>query len=235
MGRRSAKIATRKEKSDGQKAKLYGKLGKLIAQAARAGGPNPVVNERLRDVLHQAKLASLPNNIMTRNLEKASDKASGGFTEVVYECYGPGGTGYLIESLTDNTNRAASTVRATVARAGGKMADPGSVLFAFARRGIVLVEGPGEDAVLEAALEAGASDVTFRVLTEPTDFAHVCGRLAEAGLTVDGGASGLGYVPVNEVEVDDDDVFAANETLFQKLLAVEDVDAVYSNCAGLSE
>ena len=170
--------------------------------------------------------------------------------QVVYECYGPGGTGYLIESLTDNTNRAASTVRATVARAGGKMADLGSVLFAFARRGIVLVEGPGEDAVLEAALEAGASDVvpadeeeagagsavkTFRVLTEPTDFAHVCGRLAEAGLTVDGGASGLGYVPVNEVEVDDDDVFAANETLFQKLLAVEDVDAVYSNCAGLSE
>ena len=71
-------------------AHLRSQLGKLIAQAARAGGPNPVVNERLRDVLHQAKLASLPNNIITRNLEKASDKAAGGFTEVRDVCVGGG-------------------------------------------------------------------------------------------------------------------------------------------------
>ncbi len=152
---------------------------------------------RLREVLHQAKLASLPNDIVTRNLEKATDKSAANFSEVcwtdegrvggdpasrrcchavntasscilthpphalwqvVYECYGPGGTGYVIESLTDNTNRSASTVRAAVTKAGGKMADPGSVLFAFARQGVILVRGR-EDDILEAAMEAGAQDV----------------------------------------------------------------------------
>ncbi|KAL6780128.1 putative transcriptional regulatory protein [Auxenochlorella protothecoides] len=239
MGRRSAKIALKKGKADGNKAKLYGKLGKLIAQAARAGGPDPVTNMRLREVLHQAKLASLPNDIVTRNLEKATDKSAANFSEVVYECYGPGGTGYVIESLTDNTNRSASTVRAAVTKAGGKMADPGSVLFAFARQGVILVGGR-EDDILEAALEAGAQDVLpgeedgeFKILTAPADFAAVCSRLAEAGIEVDGEDASLAYLPSAPVDVGAE-AQAANEVLMERLLAVDDVDAVYTNCAGLA-
>lgn len=169
-------------------------LGKLISQAAKAGGPDLHVNMRLKEVVEQAKLASLPNDIITRNIAKANEASAASFAEVggggaggtarrawseelprgrscpcqppppctpsqvVYECYGPGGTGFIIESLTDNTNRAASTVRAAVNRGGGKMAEPGSVMFAFARRGVIPVSGV-EDEVLEAAMEAGASDV----------------------------------------------------------------------------
>lgn len=88
MGRRSAKIAGRKGKADAQKAKLYGKIGKLIAQAVRAGGADPIANTRLREILGQAKLAQLPTDIIERNLKKASDKNSADFSEMVYEAYG---------------------------------------------------------------------------------------------------------------------------------------------------
>jgi hypothetical protein len=97
MGRRSAKIAGRKGKADAAKAKLYGKLGKLIAQAVRSGGADPIANARLRDVLAQAKLAQLPADIIDRNLKKAADKNAADFSEMLYEAYGPGGTGFIIE------------------------------------------------------------------------------------------------------------------------------------------
>ncbi len=88
MGRRSAKIANRKGKADAQKAKLYGKIGKLIAQAVRAGGADPIANSRLRDVLAQATVAQLPKDIIDRNMKKADDKNSADFSEMVYEAYG---------------------------------------------------------------------------------------------------------------------------------------------------
>jgi transcriptional/translational regulatory protein YebC/TACO1 len=88
MGRRSAKIAGRKGKADAQKAKLYGKIGKLIAQAVRAGGADPIANSRLRDVLQQATVAQLPKDIIDRNMKKANDKNSADFSEMVYEAYG---------------------------------------------------------------------------------------------------------------------------------------------------
>ena len=88
MGRRSAKIATRKGKADAQKAKLYGKIGKLIAQAVRSGGADPIANSRLRDILQQATVAQLPKDIIDRNLKKADDKNSADFSEMVYEAYG---------------------------------------------------------------------------------------------------------------------------------------------------
>jgi len=88
MGRRSAKIAGRKGKADAQKSKLYGKIGKLIAQAVRAGGPDPIANSRLREILQQATVAQLPKDIIDRNMKKANDKNSADFSEMVYEAYG---------------------------------------------------------------------------------------------------------------------------------------------------
>ena len=170
---------------DARKAKLYGKIGKLIVQAVKAGGTDTVGNARLKDVLKQAQQASVPKDIIERNIKRASDKSQADFQEVsmltkclttfsignhitmytvtadgylpamftvrqhhqdgdnllqvTYEAYGAGGTGFVMECLTDNLNRSASEIRAAVMKAGGKMADPGSVMFNFQRQGQVFV------------------------------------------------------------------------------------------------
>lgn len=243
MGRRSAKIATRKGKADAQKAKLYGKIGKQIAQAVRQGGPDQVANARLREALAAAKMAQVPTDIIERNIKRASESKSD-YAEMTYEAYGHGGTGFVIECLTDNVNRSASDVKAAITKAGGKVADPGSVLFNFQRQGLVMVDAAeGEDKVFEAAMDAGASDmqpatdddgnvVGFKVLTAVEDYGAVSSSLAEQGLKIQPEASGLVYVPMVQQEVDDD-AFEANEALLERLLAVDDVDAVYTTVAGL--
>eukprot|EP00884_Botryococcus_braunii_P016055 jgi/Botrbrau1/3132/Bobra.0070s0104.1 len=188
MGRRSSKIATRKTAQDMKKSKLYGKIGKLIVQAAKIGGPDPVSNTRLRDVLAQAKLVDCPKEIIERNLKKASDKQQADYTEITYECYGHGGTGFIIECLTDNPVITGIEVKQAVTKGGCKMADPGSVAFNFRRLACVFVTAPetAEEQVFDVATEAGAEDVVpardeedsflgFRVLSKAEDFGTVAG------------------------------------------------------------
>lgn len=158
--------------ADAAKAKLYGKLGKLIVKTygivhhhicnarhcaphpypitlllllhrAKAGGPDPVSNTALADVLRQARDAQVPKDIIERNIKKASEANQADFQEMLFEAYGPGGTGFLIECLSDNVNRSSSEVRAAVTKAGGKMAEQGSVAFNFKRQGVVLLQGEG--------------------------------------------------------------------------------------------
>lgn len=240
MGRRSAKIATRKTKADAQKAKLYGKIGKLIAQAVRSGGADPIANSRLRDVLQQAKLAQVPTDIIDRNLKKASEKDAADFSEVTYEAYGIGGTGFIIEALTDNVNRTAAEVRNAVLKGGGKMADVGSVLFNFNRMGLLMVDASvEEDVALEAAMEAGASDMQiakdsddvtegYKILTSLESFASVNENLVAKEIPLNMESSGIVYLPIMQIELNDDD-FASNEAMMERILSLHDVDAVYTN------
>lgn len=241
MGRRSAKIATRKGKADAQKAKLYGKIGKLIAQAVRSGGADPIANARLREYLAQAKVAQVPTDIIDRNLKKASDKNAADYSEMTYEAYGVGGSGFIIEALTDNVNRTAAEVRNAVAKSGGKMADVGSVMFNFNRQGVIMVDRTeNEDAVFEAAMDAGASDFQpvndsesgglegFKVLTSLDSITAVTESLSAQGLKLNMESSGILYVPLASVELNDED-YASNEAMLERLLALDDVDAVYAN------
>ncbi|KAK9812773.1 hypothetical protein WJX72_003451 [[Myrmecia] bisecta] len=243
MGRRSSKIATRKGAQDAQKAKRYGKIGKLIIQAVKAGGSDPQANTKLKEVLNQAKLVECPKDIIERNLKKATDKSQEDFKEVTYEAYGPGGTGFVMECLTDNVNRSATDVRNAVTRTGGKMADPGSVLFNFQRQGLVFVApSAGEDEVFEAAMDAGADDVQpvkgeegcegYKLLTSVEDFVDVLKNVSSTGIPVDNEHSGLVYSPLTTVEVEDD-ILDQNALLFERLLSVDDIDAVHTTCAGL--
>jgi transcriptional/translational regulatory protein YebC/TACO1 len=159
---------------------------------------------------------------------------------MVYEAYGPGGSGFIIEALTDNVNRTAAEVRTAVSKNGGKMADSGSVLFNFSRTGLVMVSPEeDEDATFEAAIDAGASDVEpamdedgscegYKVLTSLEDYSIVNNKLNELGLKINAEVSGIVYVPLAKVELNDDD-FASNAQLYEKLLEVADVDAVFSN------
>ncbi|CAL8466478.1 g6014 [Coccomyxa elongata] len=244
MGRRSAKIAGRKSAQDAKKAKVWGTLAKKIVQAAKAGGSDPSGNAKLADILKACKAAEVPKDIIERNLKKATDKSQADYQEVTYEAYGAGGTGFIAECLTDNVNRSATDVRTAIVKAGGKMADSGSVVFNFQRCGLVFVNSSSEEEVMDAAAEAGAEDVVaadgndeivegFKVMTSQDEFASVRDKLQEMGLTVDHDHSGLVFAPLTTVEVDDA-AFEVNEAILERLLAVDDVDAVHTNCAGLT-
>jgi len=244
MGRRAAKIAARKGKSDAKKAKLYGRFGKQIQQAVRAAGPG-TDNARLQEILKQAKLVSVPNDIIERNIKKAADaKNANDFQECVYEAYGIGGTAFVIECLSDNVNRSVTDVKTAVTKGGGKWADAGSVLFNFERLGLVRVnKGVSEDEIFDLAIEAGAEDVKpvedaegmpdgYQVITALENFGEVRDALTEAGVDISQEDTGLVYSPLAPVEVDDQ-AFAENEALLERLLEVDDVDVVFSNCDGL--
>ncbi|MEM1237866.1 MAG: YebC/PmpR family DNA-binding transcriptional regulator [Pseudomonadota bacterium] len=156
-----ANIQHRKGRQDKLRAKLFSRLSKEITVAAKMGDPDPDKNPRLRLAVKEAKSNSMPKD----NIERAINKASGGegddYEEIRYEGYGPGGIAVIVEALTDNRNRTASTVRSTFGKHGGNLGETGSVSFMFDRKGEVVypVDAGDEDTVMMAALEAGADDV----------------------------------------------------------------------------
>jgi YebC/PmpR family DNA-binding regulatory protein len=223
---------------------VYGKMGKMIVQAVKAGGPSPNSNSRLAAVLDQAKLVNCPRDIIERNIAKGSESKAD-YSEMTYEAYGPGGTGFIIEALTDNVNRTAGDVRGLMSKVEGKMAEMGSVKFNFSRVGVVRV-GPGasEEQVFDAATEAGAEDILpveadeeseggFDVITSVESYGAVRAALEGMKLPINGEESGLTFRPTATVDVDDE-TYEKNQVMMERLLALDDVDAVYVNVAGLS-
>lgn len=188
---------------------------------------------------------SVPNDIIERNIKKAADsKNANEFQECVYEAYGIGGTAFLIECLTDNVNRTVTDVKTAVTKGGGKWADAGSVLFNFQRQGVVRIgKGVSEDEIFDLAIEAGAEDVQpvedeqglpdgYKVISTLEQFGEVRDALTAAGMDINQEDTGLVFAPMAPVEVDDQ-AFAENEALLERLLEVDDVDVVFSNCEGL--
>jgi YebC/PmpR family DNA-binding regulatory protein len=193
-----SKWATTKHKKaviDARRAKSFAKLIKNIEVAAKVGGPDVAGNPTLADAIQKAKKSSVPND----NIDRAIKRGGGLSGEVIdyhtimYEGYGPGGVALLIECLTDNRNRAAAEVRTIMSRNGGQMADPGSVAYNFARKGVVSVtktEGVSEDDILAAVLDAGAEEVIdrgagFEVVTEPSDLVATRIAIQEAAIDYD--------------------------------------------------
>lgn len=154
-----SKWATTKHKkaaNDAKRAKLWAKLIRNIEVAARNGGPDPDGNPALYDAIYKARKSSVPNDNIDRAVKRGSGAADGGvdYQNILYEGYGPGGVAVLIECLTDNKNRAAAEVRLAFTKNGGNLADPGSVSYQFARKGVIVVSaGASEDSILEATLE----------------------------------------------------------------------------------
>ena len=154
-------IMHRKGKSDAVRSKVFSKLAREITVAAKMGAPDPSMNARLRLAIQNAKAQSMPKDNIQRAISKASGSDSENYDEVRYEGYGPGGIAVIVEALTDNRNRTASTVRAAFTKAGGALGETGSVSFLWDRVGeIVYAASAGDaDKVMEAAIEAGADDV----------------------------------------------------------------------------
>ena len=227
-----SKWATTKHKKavvDARRGKLFAKLIKNIEVAARTGGGDPAGNPTLYDAIQKAKKSSVPNDNIDRAVKRGSGAEAGGadYQTIMYEGYGPNGVAVLIECLTDNRNRAASDVRVAMTRNGGSMADPGSVSYLFARKGIVLVphDGFSEDDVLTAVLDAGAEEVndlgeTYEVVSEPTDLVAVRTALQDAGIDYE--SAEASFVPSVTVPLDEDGA----GKLFRLIEALEDSDDV---------
>ncbi len=233
-----SKWATTKHKKaviDARRGKLFAKLIKNIEVAARTGGADPDGNPTLYDAIQKARKNSVPLDNIERAVKRGSGAEAGGanWETIMYEGYAPSGVAVLVECLTDNRNRAASEVRVAMTRNGGTMADPGSVAYMFARKGVVLLPKADltEDDVLLAVLDAGAEDVndlgeSFEVISEASDLVAVRTALQEAGMDYD--SAEASFVPSVEVELDAE----AAQKVFRLLEALEDSDEVqnvYSN------
>ena len=156
-----ANIQHRKGRQDAVRSKLFSKLSKEITVAAKMGDPDPEKNPRLRMAVKEAKSVSVPKDVIDRAIKKSTIGDGDYYEEIRYEGYGPNGVAVIVEAMTDNRNRTASTVRSTFAKNGGNLGETGSVGFMFERTGeVVYAAGTGDaDAIMTAAIEAGAEDV----------------------------------------------------------------------------
>jgi YebC/PmpR family DNA-binding regulatory protein len=236
-----SKWATTKHKKavvDAKRGKLFAKLIKNVEVAARTGGGDPAGNPTLFDAIQKAKKSSVPNENIDRAVRRGAGLEAGGATyeTVTYEGYAPGGVAVLVQTLTDNRNRAAADVRTALTRNGGSMADPGSVSYLFNRRGVVIVaKGAGvtEDDVLAAVLDAGAEEVndlgdSLEVVSEPGDLVAVRTALQEAGIDYE--SAEAAFLPSVEVPLDEDQA----RRVFRLIEAIEDSDDVQDVYANYS-
>ncbi len=155
-----ANIQHRKGRQDKLRSKLFSKLSKEITVAAKMGDPDPDNNPRLRMAIKEAKSVSVPKDVIERAIKKSQAGEGDDYEEIRYEGYGPGGVAVIVEAMTDNRNRTASSVRSTFTKAGGSLGETGSVGFMFERKGEIVynAEVGDEDTVMMAAIEAGAED-----------------------------------------------------------------------------
>lgn len=217
-------IKREKGAKDAKRGAVFTKIGNQIAIAARAG-TDPAMNSALALAIDKAKQANMPQANIQRAIDRVADKNAAQLEEVTYEGMGPGGVGIIIETATDNKNRTFPDVRNALSKNGGRIADAGSVMFQFNRKGVITVSPAGEEALL-TVLDAGAEDAVEEgdemiVYTDPKDLAKVRQAIVDAGVTVT--SAELQYVPTMPVVIDDRETA---EKVLKVMDAVDDLDDV---------
>ena len=231
-----ANIKNKKGKADAARGSVFTKIGREIAVAVKAGGPDPNSNSKLRDVIAKAKQNNMPNDNIMRSIKKASGELNAvNYEDMQYEGYAAGGVAVIVEALTDNKNRTAGDVRHAFDKCGGSMGSTGCVSYLFKKKGLVLAEagkGMTEDDVMMLALDAGADDVVndeenvYEIYTLPADVNDVKEALEKGGINILSFESG--FYP-------DDYVAPAAEAIpmIEKLIGMleenDDVQNVYHN------
>jgi YebC/PmpR family DNA-binding regulatory protein len=226
-------IMHRKGRQDAAKSKLFGKLAREITVSARLGLPDPVMNPRLRAAVQAARAENMPKERIERAIKKAIGGDAESYDEIRYEGYGPGGVAVIVEVLTDNRNRTAGEVRATFTRSGGNLAETGAVSFMFDHMGVVEFDAKvaSAEAILEAAIEAGAEDVVsnetgHEVYTSQAALHDVAKALEQK--FGEPRRSGLVWKPQTTVPVDDEQGEKVLR-LVESLNEHDDVQNVYAN------
>ena len=215
---------------DAKRGAIFTKLGNQIAIAAR-GGTDPALNSSLAMAIEKAKAANMPSANIQRAIDRVADKNAAALEEITYEGYGPGGVGIIIETATDNRNRTLPEVKTALVKNGGRIADAGSVAFQFTRKGVITVEGTGEELLLQV-LDAGAEDAVEEdgeliVYTELKDLASVRNQLVEQGLKVKDAE--LRYIANTPVEIADSETAQKLMKVVDALDDLDDVVNVHTN------
>ncbi len=230
----AANIAVKKAKTDAAKGKIFTKVGREIAVAAKSN-PDPSTNSKLADAIAKAKAVNMPNDNIKRCIAKASGELSGAnYEELVYEGYGPAGSAIIIKALTDNKNRTVDYVRTTMRKHGGSLGNTGCVSFNFTNTGVIVIERTpdlDEDTVMEYVLDAGADDFiaeddAFVVHTSPSDFSAVRQYLENKGLNFF--EAEVTMLPQDKLTLEGDDL-AKFIKLVDALDDLDDVSNVYHN------
>ena len=225
-----SKIKRQKGVNDAKRGAIFTRIGNQIAIAAR-GGADPDMNPSLALAIEKARAVNMPNANIERAIARAADKNVATLEEITYEGYGPGGVGIIIETATDNRNRTLPEVKTALVKNGGRIADAGSVAFQFTRKGVITVEGTGEDLLLQV-LDAGAEDAVEEdgeliVYTELKDLASVRNKLVEQGLKVKDAE--LRYIANTPVEIADSETAQKLMKVVDALDDLDDVVNVHTN------
>lgn len=229
-----ANIKNKKAKTDAVKGKIFTKLGRELAVAAKAGA-DPSTNSKLADVIAKAKAANMPNDNITRSIKKAAGELGNVNYEVkTYEGYGIGGSAVIVKTLTDNVNRTVGEVRHIFDKYGGNMGTTGSVSYMFENSGVIVIERTptlDEDTVMEMALDAGADDVVteedvFEVKTSPASFSQVRKYFEEKGVEL--AEADIMMVPNDKITLSADQLISFNKML-DAFDDNDDVQDVYHN------
>ncbi len=228
-------IKHKKEKSDAAKAKIFTKVGKEIAVAVKAGGPDPVSNSKLKELIAKAKSLNVPNDNIDRIIKKSSGADAVDYEEVVYEGYGPSGVAVIVEATTDNRNRTGGNVRHFFDKYGGNLGQSGCVSFMFEDKGVIIVEresGADEDKLMEDSLEAGAEDFVadeevFEIYTVPADLMAVKEDLEAKGYVI--ASAEKDKIPSNYVTLTDEEDIKKMNLLIEHLEEDDDISEIYHN------
>jgi YebC/PmpR family DNA-binding regulatory protein len=220
-------IMHKKGKQDAIRSKLFSKLAREITVAAKMGLPDPAMNARLRSAVIEARAENMPKDNIDRAIKKASSADTENYDEVRYEGYAPGGVAVIIEALTDNRNRTAGEVRSYFTKAGGALAETGAVSFMFDRVGLIVFNRKvaDDEAMLEAAIEAGADDVASGSEEHEVITSVAALRDAQKALEAKFGEplkASIVWRPQNTIAVDDE----AGEKILRLIGALEDNDDV---------
>ena len=234
-----ANIRHRKGRQDAKRGKLFTRLIREITVAARLGGGDAAANPRLRAAVDNALGANMPKDTIERAIARGAGDAEGdNFDEIRYEGYGPGGAAIMVDCMTDNRNRTVADVRHAFSKCGGNLGTDGSVAYLFNKVGLMnFTADAEEDALMEAALEAGAEDIisnedgSFEVLTDADEFTEVKERIVAAGLEPD--SAEVTMRADNNSELGEKDAEKMLR-LLDMLEELDDVQKVYSN-AGISD
>ena len=229
-----ANIKNKKAKTDAAKGKIFTKLGRELAVAAK-GNPDPYTNSKLADAIAKAKAANMPNDNIKRSIAKAAGELSGvSYENLIYEGYGIGGSAVIVKTLTDNKNRTGGDVRHIFDKCGGNLGTTGSVSYMFENKGVIVLERTvelDEDSAMELALEAGAEDViteddSYEIRTAPGDFSQVRKYLEEKGYEFL--EAGLMMIPNDKITLSDEQLVTFNKML-DMFEDNDDVQEVYHN------
>ena len=228
-------IQMKKGKNDAARANVFTKIGREIAVAVKAGGPDPNSNAKLRDVIAKAKAANMPNDNIQRGIKKAAGEGANiNYVNKVYEGYAPGGIAMIVDTLTDKVNRTVGNVRMYFDKCGGSLGVSGCVSYLFDNLGVIIIEkgNHDEDEVMMAALDAGADDVigdedVFEIRTAPENFSQVREALEKDG-SYNIVSAEVTMVPKDTITLDKD-ATAKVQKLIDMLEDDDDVQNVYHN------